>query len=162
MMDLLNALKLSFRKSSSTAALKKQLLGFKHVASDKPYYQRGRGLHHLTGIRSFILCDEIWIRIKTLQMFVKSSFFNFLFLLQRGTLRNGPPGATNFWKTANKKNGKSLYLKIKMTPLKHGIFNEDLFMFWFSPVLVFTKNSMHLAEKTHQTYGKNLCFLNEN
>ena len=60
MVDLLNALKLSFKKPSSTTALKRQLLGLKHVASDKPQNTllKRRRLQHLTDIRSFI--EEMW------------------------------------------------------------------------------------------------------
>ena len=36
MIGLLNVLKLSFKKPSLTTALKRRLLGFGHVASDKP------------------------------------------------------------------------------------------------------------------------------
>ena len=70
--DLLNALKLSFKKPSSTTALKRRLLGFRHVASDRPQgtLLKEEGGSN-TGIRNF----QIRIRMKVLQIFVTGCFF---------------------------------------------------------------------------------------
>ena len=59
MVDLRNALKMSFKKPSITTALKRRLLGFGQVASDKLQGTLlrgggGRGLQPMTGICSVI------------------------------------------------------------------------------------------------------------
>ena len=62
MVDLLNALKLSFKTPRLTTALKRRLLGFSHVAGSNlqgTLLKRGGGLQHLTDIRHVILCAEI-------------------------------------------------------------------------------------------------------
>ena len=59
MVDLLNALKLSFKKASLTAALKRRLLELWPAINFRVYYQMGEGLKHKIVICCSILYAEI-------------------------------------------------------------------------------------------------------
>ena len=126
MVDLLNALKLSCKKESTTSALKRRLFGLT-LANDKP--------------QGNLKCRD---KEKNKNSTNFCSFFcSFFSLPHRGSFGHRLPGATNFWNKANHKSRKSFYLKIKMTRIKP-------LNFWQRPFMCLVFFRFCLAEKKHQ------------